>query len=79
MAEQTVSTDQALFTTMNKCLLDPTEMLGNIAIRELDIVLMKGGDGRNLQMATNQSTGLHAPGVGIRGDFCISILKFNRL
>lgn len=76
MTEQTISTYLTLLTMM-KCLLDPTEMLGNIAIRELDIVLMRVGMGGTYRCQPTKAQ--DAPGLGTKGDFCISILKFNGL
>lgn len=39
--EKTVSTEQTLFKMMIKCLLNPKEMLGNTAIKDLDPVPMR--------------------------------------
>lgn len=76
--EKTVSTEQTLFTMMIKCLLNPSEMLGNTAIKDLDTVPMRCRGrlavGGIVHIAGNQSTGFCAPGGETRGTFAFPSL-----
>lgn len=60
---------------MIKSLTVPTEMIGNAAIRELDIVPMGDGDGKNID-GDQPKHRIIALGVKTRGDFCISTPNF---
>lgn len=54
-AREKASTYQTLFIIMIKCLLDPNEMLGNTAVRELDSVPAGGGGNSSYRWQPNKA------------------------